>query len=159
MIGVKSIVMSADRRLVTNKFIPFSQFVVGEDDDFIPPHHSEELIASFQSTVRTNLFMVAGGHNDSRPVLVFEAVSQFLRTHLSLHESEMLEVPSIIRPVLHQNPPWAYARMGKSVFRALQPNRARRVVGAETQEGEELGMTKERQDDIQNKLHLMLGQG
>ncbi|OEU08727.1 alpha/beta-hydrolase, partial [Fragilariopsis cylindrus CCMP1102] len=52
-------------------------FIVGADDDFIPPHHSERLIESYKSGVTTNLFMVPGGHNDARPKVVFEGIEEF----------------------------------------------------------------------------------
>ena len=64
----------------------------GATDDFIPPHHSEQLIEAYQRGVRTNLFMVDGGYNDARPPLVFAAIAQFLQQYLSL--SAALDVPA-----------------------------------------------------------------
>ena len=147
-------------------------FIVGAEDDFIPPHHSEELIAAFPSSVRTNLFMVPGGHNDPRPPLVYEAVSQFIQNRFTNPQTtiakQKLDVPANIQSVLHSNPPWAYSRY-PSIFRALKapsPSKTRLSVStsgalADTANApeEELGMTQERVDDIQNKLHAMLGQG
>jgi pimeloyl-ACP methyl ester carboxylesterase len=139
-------------------------FVCGADDDFIPPHHSERLIEAYKKGVRTNLFMVPGGHNDPRPELVFEAVRQFLRNELSLTEDMALNVPSTMEKSYFRHPPWAYKR-NPDIFQAnaaAEPPKTNvsstPIVVDDNARPEELGMTKERQDDIQNKIHTMLGQ-
>jgi len=132
-------------------------FVCGADDDFIPPHHSERLIEAYKQGVRTNLFMVPGGHNDPRPEVVFEAVRQFLRNELKLEEGVTLNVPSSIEDSYIRHPPWAYKRNPK-IFQAHTPSQSS-TQKKQSVDQEELGMTKERQDDIQNKIHTMLGQG
>ncbi|KAL3913736.1 MAG: hypothetical protein SGILL_006371 [Bacillariaceae sp.] len=139
-------------------------FVCGADDDFIPPHHSERLIEGYKKGVRTNLFMVPGGHNDPRPEVVFEAVRQFLRNELSLTEDMSLTVPSTMEKSYIRHPPWAYKR-NPEIFQAHAgaqpaeetPKPTVSAIGDSTNP-EELGMTKERQEDIQNKIHTMLGQ-
>jgi hypothetical protein len=147
-------------------------FVVGEDDDFIPPHHSEELIEAYKKGIRTNLFMVPGGHNDARPEIVFEAVRQFLRNQLSLEEDMALTVPSGMQKSYIRYPPWAYKK-SPEIFEehavAVKPKQPAAHVNPtivdippyndNNEEEEELGMTKERQDEIQNKIHSLLGQG
>ncbi|KAG7363092.1 alpha/beta fold family hydrolase [Nitzschia inconspicua] len=140
-------------------------FICGADDDFIPPHHSERLIEAYKKGVRTNLFMVPGGHNDPRPELVFEAVHQFLRNELSLTEDMALTVPSTMEKSYFRHPPWAYKRNPDIFQERAEPavQRQKQIDGATTlvddaTRPEELGMTKERQDDIQNKIHIMLGQ-
>ena len=144
--------------------------VVGADDDFIPPHHSEDLCAAYRRGISTNLLMVPGGHNDARPMIVYDAIGQFLQFRLSLTGSMMLPVPDVMLDSYHQRPPWAYSSYGHSVFKVLSQKRSSSSLSVSsssvadnaidaTDVAEEFGMTKERQDDIQNKLHLMLGQG
>jgi pimeloyl-ACP methyl ester carboxylesterase len=139
-------------------------FVCGADDDFIPPHHSERLIEAYKKGVRTNLFMVPGGHNDTRPEVVFEAVRQFLRNELSLTQDMTLTVPTSMEKSYIRHPPWAYKRYPE-IFQAhavAQPHKQNAAIAAAVDDDdtrpEELGMTKERQDDIQNKIHTVLGQ-
>jgi pimeloyl-ACP methyl ester carboxylesterase len=139
-------------------------FVCGADDDFIPPHHSERLIEAYKKGVRTNLFMVPGGHNDCRPEVVFEAVHQFLRNELTLTNDMALTVPTSMAKTYIRHPPWAYKR-NNEIFQAhtgAETQRQSPAVAAdfvdEATRPEELGMTKARQDDIQNKIHSVLGQ-
>eukprot|EP00534_Pseudo-nitzschia_fraudulenta_P007886 CAMPEP_0201146088 /NCGR_PEP_ID=MMETSP0851-20130426/7797_1 /ASSEMBLY_ACC=CAM_ASM_000631 /TAXON_ID=183588 /ORGANISM="Pseudo-nitzschia fraudulenta, Strain WWA7" /LENGTH=536 /DNA_ID=CAMNT_0047421521 /DNA_START=475 /DNA_END=2085 /DNA_ORIENTATION=+ len=133
-------------------------FVVGADDDFITPHHSERLVEAYKGGVTTNLFMVPGGHNDARPEIVFLGIEEFCKQRLSLTEESGLEIPHALRSTIHQNPPWAYHRTihfqaherELSMRNQMPPNAANEA--AET-----LGMTKDRQDDIQDKIGLMMG--
>ena len=170
-------------------------FVVGADDDFIPCHHSEDLVEYYQKGIRTNLFMVPGGHNDPRPEVVFEAVKQFLRNCFNEGESDALLTEDMALPVekfniqntYYKNPPWAYRRyptIFQEVFdesdsddddedefagddsdakKPMKKNNGGSVEEGKDGEGEqqqeELGMTKERQDDIQNKVNQMFGGG
>lgn len=150
-------------------------FVVGAEDDFIPPHHCEELCEAYQSGISTNLLMVPGGHNDARPYIVFEAVHQFLHARLSLSEDMTLDVPTNMVDYLHRQPPWGFVKFGKHVFETISMRRSSSstatltTVSSSTTDGSsnalnadtvahDFGMTQERQDDIQNKLHLMMGQ-
>ena len=149
-------------------------FVVGADDDFIPPHHSEDLCAAYNRGISTNLLMVPGGHNDARPMVVFDAIGQFLQFRLSLTGDMMLHVPDEMLNTYHTRPPWAYQAYGNSVFQIHSQKRSSPavtfipasdsttasddVIGADSIQ-EDFGMTQQRQDDIQDKLHLMLGQG
>ena len=149
-------------------------FVVGADDDFIPPHHSEDLCAAYNRGISTNLLMVPGGHNDARPMVVFDAIGQFLQFRLSLTGDMMLHVPDEMLNTYHTRPPWAYQSYGNSVFQIHSQKRSSpsvtfipvndsatasdNVIGAAAIQ-DDFGMTQQRQDDIQDKLHLMLGQG
>lgn len=136
-------------------------FICGGDDDFIPPHHSEDLCAAYQQGVSTNLLMVPGGHNDARPQLVFEAVAQFLQYRLSLNDDMALTVPDHLKNRYHQVPPWVYSSQ-PHIFVAHK-NEANKITAvaatSASVQAESLGMTQERQDDIQNKLQNMFGQG
>jgi len=140
-------------------------FVVGADDDFITPHHSERLVEAYKQGVTTNLFMVPGGHNDARPPIVFEGILEFCRQRLSLTEESALNIPAAMLSSIHQNPPWAYHRT--IYFQAHEPS-SRPILrkdhslsangtNAAQVAAENLGMTKDRQDDIQNKIGLMMG--
>ena len=136
-------------------------FVVGADDDFITPQHSERLVESYKQGVTTNLFMVPGGHNDARPPIVFEGILEFCRQRLSLGESPAPEVPPQMLSSIHQNPPWAYHRtvhFQAHSTREHNNTQFHRTNGNAAQDAaEHLGMTQERQDDIQNKIGLMMG--
>ena len=129
-------------------------FVVGADDDFITPHHSERLVEAYKGGVTTNLFMVPGGHNDARPKIVFEGIEEFCKQRLSLTEESSLKVPDALLGSIHENPPWAYHRTIH--FQAHSSTTHKTALGAQTA-AEGLGMTKGRQDDIQNKIGLMMG--
>mgnify|MGYP005681087077 CR=1 FL=1 len=139
-------------------------FIVGADDDFIPPHHSERLIESYKSGVTTNLFMVPGGHNDARPKVVFEGIEEFCKQRLSIEES-CLEIPPSMVASIHQNPPWAYHRTihfqehKSTAYKKSQHFQTTATTSTSTAAdtaAEELGMTKDRQDDIQNKIGMMM---
>jgi fermentation-respiration switch protein FrsA (DUF1100 family) len=138
-------------------------FIVGADDDFIPPHHSERLIESYKSGVTTNLFMVPGGHNDARPKVVFEGIEEFCKQRLSIESG--LEIPPSMVASIHQNPPWAYHRtihyqehtpQSKTYNKPPHIQTTTATSSAADAAAEELGMTKDRQDDIQNKIGMMM---
>jgi len=76
---------------------------------------------------------------------------------------------------LHRQPPWGFVKFGKHVFETISMRRSSSstatltTVSSSTTDGSsnalnadtvahDFGMTQERQDDIQNKLHLMMGQ-
>ncbi len=143
---------------VRNIDIP-ALFVVGADDDFITPHHSERLVEAYKTGVTTNLFMCPGGHNDARPKIVFEGIEEFCQQRLSLTEESSIPIPAALLPSIHQNPPWAYHRtvhfQAHSSATRLRPAPGGRTAAETAAQG--LGMTKGRQDDIQNKIGLMMG--
>jgi len=141
-------------------------FICGADDDFITPQHSERLVEAYKGGVTTNLFMCPGGHNDARPEIVFVGIEEFCKQRLSLTEESALPIPAALLPSIHQNPPWAYSRTvhftahnNNNQTNSLANNRttsARGRTAAQTA-ADDLGMTKDRQDDIQNKIGLMMG--
>ena len=143
---------------VKNVDVP-ALFVVGADDDFITPHHSERLVEAYKGGVTTNLFMVPGGHNDARPKIVFDGIEEFCKQRLSLTEDSSLKVPDALLPSIHQNPPWAYHRTihFQAHSSSMPAKRAPIRRTAAEAAAEDLGMTKDRQDDIQNKIGLMMG--
>jgi hypothetical protein len=137
-------------------------FICGADDDFITPQHSERLVEAYKGGVTTNLFMCPGGHNDARPEIVFVGIEEFCKQRLSLTEESALTIPAALLPSIHQNPPWAYSRtahFSAHNVNSLDNNRTTSAGGrtAAQTAAEDLGMTKDRQDDIQNKIGLMMG--
>jgi hypothetical protein len=134
-------------------------FVCGADDDFIPPQHSERLVEAYRGGVTTNLFMCPGGHNDARPEIVFLGIEEFIKQRLSLTEESALPIPVALLPSIHQNPPWAYQRTVHFTAHAANTRPIISVANKTAAEtaAEGLGMTKDRQDDIQNKIGLMMG--
>ena len=82
-------------------FIP-AMFVAGEHDDFIAPHHSQELHAQYAGD--KNLVMVDGDHNSQRPTFLIDSVGFFLETCLQIPESAMLDIPEDMD--LNNCPPW-----------------------------------------------------
>jgi len=55
---------------VGKSFIP-CLFIAGEDDNFIPPSHSEALHAAYAGD--KNLIIVDGDHNSPRPKFMFDS--------------------------------------------------------------------------------------
>ena len=60
---------------VKNSFIP-ALFATANDDDFILPHHCEELHEAYQGD--KNLIRFEGDHNSNRPSFFYSSVSIFL---------------------------------------------------------------------------------
>mmetsp|Transcript_15767 Transcript_15767/g.32294 ORF Transcript_15767/g.32294 Transcript_15767/m.32294 type:complete len:528 (+) Transcript_15767:59-1642(+) len=143
-------------------------FIVGKDDDFITPQHSERLVEAYKKGVTTNIFMIPGGHNDARPQIVYDGILAFCRHRLSLTEESALEIPPSMLSSIHQNPPWAYHRTVHFQAYDTKQGFARKAATNETTNAngnttaaedvaENLGMTKDRQEDIQNRIGLMMG--
>ena len=69
-------------------------FCAGEEDAFIPPHHSRQLFAAYAGD--KNYISVPGGHNDPRPRFFMDSAGIFLKNVLRIPEDEgfALEDPS-----------------------------------------------------------------
>lgn len=158
-------------------FIP-ALFVAGEHDDFINKRHSEAIHARYAGD--KNLIIVEGDHNSPRPKFMFDSVSIFLQTCLQIPNAWALRV----HPGMNlMAPPWYFPgagtnpKVGLSSGKVTSPSRSggsAQVVGngtangsdnsgdaaaaMATEEGEEMGMTLERQREIQASLFKMLGQ-
>lgn len=146
-------------------FIP-SLFVAGEHDDFINKRHSEEIHDRYAGD--KNLIIVEGDHNSPRPKFMFDSVSIFLQTCLQIPNSWALRV----HPGMNlMAPPWFYPgtmtstkSKRSSTRRGSQqqatPAAARIKPGGKAggENDAELGMTLERQREIQASLFKMLGQ-
>jgi len=62
-------------------FIP-ALFVAGEDDDFIAPHHAQQIHDKYAGD--RNFVKVAGDHNSSRPRFLYDSAAIFLQTCLQI---------------------------------------------------------------------------
>jgi len=137
-------------------FIP-ALFVAGEHDDFIHKRHSESLHARYAGD--KNIIIVEGDHNSPRPKFMFDSVSIFLQTCLQIPNSWALKVhPSMnlmAPPWLHPGPPsTSKLRRGHS----NGETRKKKAPTRQTSAPPEMGMTAERQREIQASLFRMLGQ-
>jgi pimeloyl-ACP methyl ester carboxylesterase len=145
-------------------FIP-AFFVAGEHDDFIKKHHAEAIYEKYAGD--KNIIIVEGDHNSPRPKFMFDSASIFLQTCLQIPNSWALPVPPSMNLMC---PPW-YFEMYQNRMRASQRAGAR---GSQQQQyrmsngksakdsagfdGDHMGMTQERQREIQASLFKMLGQ-
>lgn len=138
-------------------FIP-ALFVAGEHDDFINKRHSEQIHSKYAGD--KNMIVVEGDHNSPRPKFMFDSVSIFLQTCLQIPQSWALST----HPGMNlMAPPWMFpgARTNR------RPRNSTNGVAAQTRtsapavtqnESVEMGMTAERQREIQASLFKMLGQ-
>lgn len=138
-------------------FIP-ALFVAGEHDDFIKKHHAEEIYEKYAGD--KNLIIVEGDHNSPRPKFMFDSASIFLQTCLQIPNSWALPVPPSMNLMC---PPWYFEmyhnRSVKSSQRQPQKQQSGRAMsGSNGFDGDSMGMTQERQREIQASLFKMLGQ-
>jgi fermentation-respiration switch protein FrsA (DUF1100 family) len=154
-------------------FIP-AMFVAGEHDDFIKKHHAEDIYERYAGD--KNLIIVEGDHNSPRPKFMFDSASIFLQTCLQIPSSWALPVPPSMNLMC---PPWYFEmyhnRSVKNYQRpSVKPNGAQKQQpsrassnGADASslgknksgfDSDNVGMTQERQREIQASLFKMLGQ-
>jgi pimeloyl-ACP methyl ester carboxylesterase len=141
-------------------------FVAGDHDDFIKKHHAEQLCEKYAG--HKNLLVVPGDHNDPRPQVMFDSAANFLKRYLEIPERWALPVPPSMNLM---RPPWNHGRLH---FQAHHPTRQRAPVvnpkdSVSTKptitpakedtgfDGDKMGMTKERQKEVQSSLFKMLG--
>ena len=149
-------------------FIP-ALFVAGEHDDFIKKHHAEEIYDKYAGD--KNLIIVEGDHNSPRPKFMFDSASIFLQTCLQVPNAWTLPVPPSMNLMC---PPWYFEMYHNRALRGLQrpsgrSSSQRQVQGRDSGkngkgdpstgfDGDNMGMTQERQREIQASLFKMLGQ-
>lgn len=130
-------------------FIP-ALFVAGEHDDFINPNHSQQIHGRYAGD--KNIILVEGDHNSPRPKFMFDSASIFLQTCLQIPQCWNLNV----HPGMNlMAPPWFYPGSKPNSARNKMNRRQTQNV-AKNQDA--LGMTLERQREIQASLFKMLGQ-
>lgn len=135
-------------------FIP-ALFVAGEHDDFIQKHHSEQIYDRYAGD--KNLIIVEGDHNSPRPKFMFDSVSIFLQTCLQIPNSWALPV----HPGMNlMAPPWYYPTTYPQARTVKSPRKQTQAQSLDDAEfdSKEMGMTQERQREIQASLFKMLGQ-
>mmetsp|Transcript_116990 Transcript_116990/g.239378 ORF Transcript_116990/g.239378 Transcript_116990/m.239378 type:complete len:564 (+) Transcript_116990:196-1887(+) len=148
-------------------FIP-AFFVAGEHDDFIKKHHAEAIYEKYAGD--KNIIIVEGDHNSPRPKFMFDSASIFLQTCLQIPNSWALPVPPSMNLMC---PPW-YFEMYQNRIRASQRGAGRgsqqshqSSTGKSAKDpngkhsnfdSDHMGMTHERQREIQASLFKMLGQ-
>ena len=131
-------------------FIP-ALFVAGQHDDFINKRHSEEIHAKYAGD--KNMIVVEGDHNSPRPKFMFDSVSIFLQTCLQIPQSWALNT----HPGMNlMAPPWMYPGVARPSSSA--PPQRPSASASNQHNAEEMGMTAERQREIQASLFKMLGQ-
>lgn len=148
-------------------FIP-ALFVAGEHDDFIKKHHAEAIYERYAGD--KNIIIVEGDHNSPRPKFMFDSASIFLQTCLQIPNSWALPVPPSMNLMC---PPWYFEMYHNRSLRSpqqkgrkpgMQPQSIARSTKAGKDgskagfEGDQLGMTQERQREIQASFFKMLGQ-
>jgi len=144
-------------------FIP-ALFVAGEHDDFINKRHSEMIHAKYAGD--KNMIVVEGDHNSPRPKFMFDSVSIFLQTCLQIPSAWALKV----HPGMNlMAPPWFYpgntatyrsSSMSKTNGSSIHHERRTQISNRSSSgyDNESMGMTSERQKEIQASLFKMLGQ-
>ncbi|KAL3941017.1 MAG: hypothetical protein SGBAC_004558 [Bacillariaceae sp.] len=143
-------------------FIP-ALFVAGEHDDFIKKHHAEEIYEKYAGD--KNLIIVEGDHNSPRPKFMFDSAAIFLQTCLQIPSNWALPVPPSMNLMC---PPWYFEMYHNRSMKQSQRNRApkqssnRALNGSDKDkngfDSENMGVTQERQREIQASLFKMLGQ-
>jgi len=166
-------------------FIP-ALFVAGEHDDFINKHHSEQIHTKYAGD--KNLIIVEGDHNSPRPKFMFDSASIFLQTCLQIpnnwalpvHPGMNLMAPPWYYPGTSPYPQKMAPSSMKSPSRQQQQQQHSADVAAQKKKkqqqqqqaaseasenpkdpgfnGDEMGMSQERQREIQASLFKMLGQ-
>lgn len=142
-------------------FIP-ALFVAGEHDDFIKKHHAEEIYEKYAGD--KNLIVVEGDHNSPRPKFMFDSAAIFLQTCLQIPSNWALPVPPSMNLMC---PPWYFEmyhnRSMKQAQRRVSKQSSGRGMNASEKDKngfdeDDMGMTQERQREIQASLFKMLGQ-
>jgi len=153
-------------------FIP-ALFVAGEHDDFIKKHHAEAIYERYAGD--KNIIIVEGDHNSPRPKFMFDSASIFLQTCLQIPNSWALPVPPSMNLMC---PPWYFEmyqnRSMRSPHQKSKPKAYQQQNGGTSSrqnkqpkepsgskaafDSDQMGMTQERQREIQASLFKMLGQ-
>jgi hypothetical protein len=162
-------------------FIP-ALFVAAESDDFIPKSHSLALHDLHAGDA--NMIVVDGDHNSIRPRFMFDSVSIFLQACLQIPVEWQMRLPTSMNIT---SPPWRFPGLPKDIMNDAENNTMNKSTMAsvtsptrplmesadserstdgpeEILDGkdsnidvENLGMTSQRQREIQGSLFRMLG--
>jgi len=136
---------------VASSFVP-ALFVAGEHDDFVAAHHSRAIHAKYAGD--KNLVMVEGDHNSPRPRFLFDSAAIFLQTYMDVPLAWTVPGADAFNAGV---PPWVDAGAAVGLNLAdlgLDLADVDRLSG-----GLDLGMTTERQLQVQQTLATVLGGG
>ena len=106
----------------------------------MPPHHSEAILEQYGGD--KNLILVEGDHNSNRPRFMYDSVAIFLMTTLQIPQDQVLEGASDS----YGQPPW----ITSFGFDILEDELPLELLQA-------LGMTEQRQQEVQAALMTMFG--
>ena len=70
-------------------------FCHGKEDDFVLPHHSQDLFNEYKGSYKY-IEMVKGGHNSVRPKKLIHKICNFLKLHLKENDESINETEKII---------------------------------------------------------------
>jgi len=134
---------------------PPALFVHGDEDDFIKPHHSQDLCEAYPEGAQKSILLVEGHHNSPRPDNCLLVCGAFLERYLTILDEWKIEERYITTHVMY--PPWYHRppRGEKPAPVFLVPDDGA-VAGFDTGN---MGMTQDRQEDIQTGIHQVLGSG
>mmetsp|Transcript_31506 Transcript_31506/g.30070 ORF Transcript_31506/g.30070 Transcript_31506/m.30070 type:complete len:505 (+) Transcript_31506:100-1614(+) len=153
-------------------FIP-ALFVAAEGDEFVPPHHSQKIYAQYAGD--KNVIIVEGDHNSNRPKFLYDSASIFLVRILQIPDHWILCGENDKRlPTMGL--PWDRRRTSS---KSRNHTESRGATGTSAQGrrssgnsvslsevdmgmgneeiGEEIGMSKQKQDEVRSKIYSMLG--
>eukprot|EP00656_Telonema_subtile_P007390 TRINITY_DN13473_c0_g1_i4.p1 TRINITY_DN13473_c0_g1~~TRINITY_DN13473_c0_g1_i4.p1 ORF type:complete len:371 (-),score=76.31 TRINITY_DN13473_c0_g1_i4:503-1615(-) len=92
-------------------FIP-AVFVHGKEDNFILPHHSEEMHEHYAGDKQ--IILVDGDHNSARPTYVLDTAAIFLHNALRV-DSQCCPDPAMEHQVVAGLPPWRQTGIAQGV--------------------------------------------
>eukprot|EP00980_Cylindrotheca_fusiformis_P024706 scaffold12324_cov144-Cylindrotheca_fusiformis.AAC.1 len=122
-------------------------FIHGEHDDFIKPHHSQDICEEY--TGPKNMLVVEGDHNDPRPATCITACQSFLQRHLQVAEDwHLIDITTLDNPLY---PPWFQK---SATANCTKTNSSSSTVGYDETK---MGMTQQRQHEIKSSIKTMLG--
>ena len=141
-------------------FIP-ALFVAAEGDEFVPPHHSQQIYQRYAGD--KNIIIVEGDHNSARPRFLYDSASIFLVHVLQIPDSFILDNTGAgSRPL--GAVPWSShsSRRKPASFATQSANTTSKQNGSVrhprgSEDSAEVGMTNERQAELRTKLYTMLG--
>lgn len=136
--------------------------VTGEKDDFILPHHAKDIFDQYGGSKK--LLVVPGTHSTPRPRSMFESATHFLIQSFGMTgmDDGKSNIPTNVAIMC---PPWLSP---KDMLSAQNPKRNPNQPASTCTEisnsnsvydqEQDIGMTADRQRDIQTSLFKMLGQ-
>lgn len=131
-------------------------FFAAKDDDFIAPHHSQELYDKYGSEDK-NIVFVEGDHNSPRPGFLYDSARNFLYERMAVSDDPLPGSDPFNGGV----PPWMYTntRGLNLADLGLEPNDlfANDVAGRTGANAGLAGMTPDREERVQEAITNVFG--